>query len=226
MRYLSLALFAEGESDHGFLQGVLFRLTFETANRLSESAVEISESFTRGRPYVGGESRVQRIERAFGGALSTSTINLLFIHADGDSDAPAALRERIEPCISYIQMRFPTVEFECVPVIPVRASEAWALADPNAVIAEFGTKKSAPELGIDFQQGALEKLQDPKMVLKRIHDIVGGRRRKKGHLIPAGLGNRIELNSLRSLPAFRRLESELESSLRRLWKIDEVANGG
>ena len=224
MRYLSLALYAEGPTDHVFLQSILYRLTHETAFRISDRPVEIAEAFVRGVPSGAASARKDRIEQVFGKALSSNAINLLFLHTDGGSDEAAARRERIEPFSNYAKSQWPSVL--CVPVVPVRETEAWAIADTSALIADLGTRKSAADLGLDELPLQAEREPSPKAKLRRAQDLVrqGRRARTKQGIegIPAGLGARVRLDNLRQLSAFKTLENDLEQALNALWPLEDI----
>ena len=98
MRYLSLALFAEGPTDHEFLHSILYRATHELASALSDSPVEIPEQFVRGVQGSMKGARPDRLERAFGAALASGAVSILFVHADEDGDLSSARTDRYEPC--------------------------------------------------------------------------------------------------------------------------------
>src|SRR5262245_32830137 len=107
MRYLALALFAEGPSDHEFLPRIILRSTTEISTSVSNEPVEIAEQFIRPSSAFNAEarSRPQRVEALFGGALEA--IDLLFIHADGHGDSDAAFDDRVLPCCNLLHSQFP-----------------------------------------------------------------------------------------------------------------------
>ena len=225
MRFLSLALYAEGPTDHAFLQNILYRLTHETAFRLSKRPVEIAEDFVRGEPSGAASARKDRIEHAFANALSSNAINLLFLHSDGGTDEAAARRERIDPFATYAKTRWPLMQ--SVPVVPIRETEAWAIADTSALIAELGTRKSAANLSLDESPLMAEREPSPKAKLRRAQGLARQRSRartKQGiEGIPAGLGARVHLDTLRQLSAFKNLENDLEQALKALWQLQDLA---
>lgn len=224
MRFLSLALYAEGPTDHVFLQRVLWRLTYETAYRLSDTKFEIADNFVRGLKPGPGGARENRLQRAFGDAVAAGAVNLLFLHADGDAELATVIAERITPCVEHARSAWLSFGLQCVPVLPVRMTEAWAIVDTVALAVELGTKKSAAELGVDIPSSQLEKHADPKVTLRNAQRVARPTRRPRSRQgiesIPAGLGERCSLATLKTLPAFRRLEADLDGALRRLWHID------
>jgi hypothetical protein len=220
MRYLSLALFAEGPSDRNFLEQVIYRSTYEAAYRLSDQPVEIPEAFYRSDWPTTAQSRSERIVAAFAQPIIEGAIDLLFVHADADGDAQAALTERVEPCCLALRQRSAGAEFDCVPVIPVRETEAWALVDGAALRAELGTTRSMQQLGLPENPNAVEALLDAKQLLRDARDAIARKRSPRLPTIPAGLGNRVELNELRKLEAFQKFERHLKAGLRSVWKLD------
>jgi hypothetical protein len=220
MRYLALALFAEGPSDHEFLPRVILRSTTEISAAVSNEPVEIAEQFIRASTTKNTEmrSRPERVEALFGSALEA--IDLLFIHADGQGDSNTAFDERVLPCCNRLHSRFPAARFGCVGVVPVRETEAWAIADADAVTRALGTRKSAQELGLPDNAANVETTLDPKAVLQRAQRIaLGGRRQDRARTgsILAVLGETVGLGVLRELPAFRDFENRLRGALQNLW---------
>jgi hypothetical protein len=222
MRYLALALFAEGPTDHEFLPRVIFRLTTEISAQISDQPVEVAEQFVRPAVLLrhpGAPSRAERVVALFGDALGP--VDLLFIHADGQRDSDSAYEERIRPCCDLLHAEFPGTIFECVGIVPVRETEAWAIADVGAVTRALGTTKSAVELGLPNSARSAENEVDPKAVLRHAQDIAMGRRRRvraRTGSIHAVLGETVGLAALREMRAFQTFESSLRAALQRMWQ--------
>lgn len=222
MRYLALALYAEGASDHAFLPRILYRSIFEIAARMSEQPVEIAEQFVRGnsarlRRHVG---RAANVEMVFGAALSS--LDILFIHADAGADAALAHERSVTPCCVRLRENFPDVRFKCVGVVPIRETEAWIVADADAVRRALGTNKSAAELGLPERPRDAERLADPKNVLRAAQRAAIASSRRLGRRIPsihAILGETVRLPRLRGLTGFAAFEARAEAALRELWGL-------
>jgi hypothetical protein len=220
MRYLALALFAEGPTDQEFLPRILFRLVTEISAELSDQPVEVPELFIRPRSIRtrGGISRAERVLALFGEALDS--VDLLFIHADADSDPVTAYETRVQPCCNLLHAVHRHCRFQCIGVIPVRETEAWAIADVNAVTRALGTTRRADELGLPDSPARAERVADPKAVLRAAQHIVLGRSRQ-GRLqaapLHAVLGETVQLAILRQMEAFRQLEIRLRDALQALW---------
>jgi hypothetical protein len=221
MRYLALSLFAEGQTDQEFLPRLIFRSVTELSASISNQQVEIPEQFIRSRPTsknLSGLSRPERVEALFGAALES--LDLLFIHADGGSDPEAARTARVEPCCERLRVSFPNLRFRCVGLVPVYETEAWALADSDAILRALGTTKSAQELGLPISPQNAESRGDPKEILRKVQTAVQGAR-QRGRLrnppILSILGETVSLTKLRQMNAFQAFETSVRQALLALW---------
>lgn len=222
MRYLALGLFAEGDSDHGFLRRIVYRSVHEIAMNFDHRPLEMPEDFVRGQHLGAPSRREDRVLESFRDAIEQSVVNLLFIHADSGNDRDAAWRERVKPACDLLHERYADLPFKCVPIIPVRETEAWALADPEALQAELGTALTVRQLGLPSDPAAIERIVDPKKVLHKACNAVrtNPRRRRGNPIIPAGLGDRVALAKLRRLSAFVEFERCVRQALDALWQRD------
>ena len=55
-----------------------------------------------------------------------------------------------------------------VPVIPLQMTEAWALADLDALQSVLSTSCNAQDLGLPTSAAALERVRDPKALLEQV----------------------------------------------------------
>ena len=216
MHYLGLALYAEGPSDYRFLCPLLLRLCEEACSSATQP-VDIGDVLALGDPIERADgSRADRIAQA--AVDAAPAWNVLFVHADADSDAVAAMRDRVLPGLSRL-MTSGLARAEGVAVVPVRVTEAWTLADGDALRAVFGTILGDDQLGLAAHGRGVEQLTDPKQVLEAAcaAALPRGRRHrmKVGYFLNA-LGEEVSLQRLRDLPSFARLESDLVDALRRL----------
>ena len=212
MRYLGLALFAEGPTDHRFLRPVLSRLT--EAIFLPEPVV-MGEVLELHSPVPAGAARrEERILTAARDALGAWDV--LFIHADGGGDPGGARSGQIEPARQRIAAELAGAG-ESVAVVPVRETEAWALCDPDALRRAIGITLSAEALALTR---GVESIPHPKAALQRVGERSAGRRGARrtlgSDLFLRRLGEAIDLERLRAVPAFQRLEADLREALVRL----------
>jgi hypothetical protein len=221
---LRLGLWAEGPSDIEFLQRVLFRSTYESVHDAVDFVVDIDPTFLRIDLPSNQLSRRQRIADAFAPVVGEGTATIVFVHSDSDGDAEGAQQRNVQPGLELLAERVVGHRFAGVPVIPVRNTEAWALADPVALKEVIGTGLDDAALGLPEELArsplVVERLAHTKDVLKAVHLATSRhtpRRRVRPveRLIPTGLGDAINLNRLRQLQAFQRFEADLLVAVRK-----------
>lgn len=217
MRYLGLALYSEGRTDDYFLRPLLLRLCDRLCRREARGPVDISDvEALIDEPDMGQAPRHERIlaaARAHRGAWQ-----ILFIHGDGEGDAPAARQDRVQPGIDAVQAEFGQ-QGRAVGVIPVRETESWVLCDGDALRRVLGTTLTDAELGLPTTARAIETSLDPKRILEQAFAATQptGQRLRRGiapHL--DALGEEVDLERLDRLPSFRALTDELRAVLRHM----------
>ncbi len=162
-----------------------------------------------------GAARAARILEAARGFWGGTCI--LFIHADGAGDPERKTAEQITPSIRLIEKEL--TGGACVPVVPVRELEAWALADGDALRAAFGTTLADDELHIAKRPRDVEHLQEPKQELRAAYEAATGpsrRRRTQVSDFYTRIGECVDLAKLLQVPAFGQVEGDLRSALRKL----------
>jgi len=215
MRYLGLALFAEGLTDYQFFPPVLRRATEELCLRDARFSVEVSEVL---KLYTPSEYRdtdlATQILSASREALGA--FNILFIHTDGAGNPAGAYEERVKPARDHIMAELARQQEQIVGVVPIREMEAWTLADGDALRGAFGTVLSDSALGIPTRPREVEGIFDPKQALEQSYGrVVGGRRRSKRKAADFfdAIGERVRLERLREVPAYQCFETELHMAL-------------
>ncbi len=160
MHYPGLALYAEGRTDYPFLCPLLLRLC-ESACAQADQPVEIGGVLPLDDTQAMRDApRAERIAQAAQDAAGAW--NLLFVHADADGDAERALRERVTPGLGRVRDAA-RPRAEGVAVVPVQETEAWVLADGDALRAVFGSTLTDSALGLPAQLAALA---NPEMTLR------------------------------------------------------------
>lgn len=219
MRCLGLALFAEGPTDHDFLGGLLLRVVRDLCARKALTPVELGEVRRHHSSGAAGDAprelRILEAARADLGAW-----DLLFIHADGNSDQRRAREERVEPAVQKLVVELAGYGGRTVAVVPVRSTEAWMLVDGEALREVFGSSFSDEGLGLPARPRDVEKLSDPRAKLRETFQATTPRRRalRRGwdsELLAA----RVSLQALRQVPAYQRFEEDLEKALKQLQVI-------
>jgi hypothetical protein len=217
VRYLGLALYAEGPTDHQFLGAVLRRLTEDVCLHATAD-VEIGEVMPLECPrQMKTRKRAEKVQAA--ARAAEGAYGLLFIHADGAGDPLGARSQQIQPAMDLLVNDPGAPKGSAVAVVPVRETEAWALADSQALRAAFGTTVSDAELGLPKRPAEVERILDPKRLLRDVHNKAAGpraaRRTRTVSFLPA-IAERVALQRLRMVPAFQALEADLATALRAL----------
>lgn len=215
-RWLGLALYAEGSTDHRFLDELL-RRTVE--HLLIDGGYAVDLSSVQRLP-VGAEepNRAERI--AVGSQRIQGAFHLLFVHADGAGDAERAREERVQPGIDAMHARVGGEGRRGVAVVPVRETEAWALADADCLRRILGTQRSPADLGLPQSPTELENLSDPKATFAAVVREARPGRRGRRRPMPGSfldlIGQQARISQLARLSAFERLLSDLDEALRAL----------
>ncbi|KYF61551.1 hypothetical protein BE11_12790 [Sorangium cellulosum] len=215
MAFLSLALFAEGKSDYRLLTPLLRRLAEQVCVAEARTVVEVGDVIGVDAPpaYRDADRATRILEAArtfWGGAC------ILFIHADASVPAKA-IAERVQPGIDLIRRELRGGN--CVAVVPVRETEAWALADGDALRHALGTTLDDAHMGVPNQPRDVEAIKDPKEALRAAFlQVVAPslRRRSSPSDFFDVLGERIDLARLERVPAFAELGNDLRRALREL----------
>lgn len=207
MTYLVPAFWGEGPSDARFLEPLLLRL-LQDCLREAHVLVEVQTPFVLLRPR-SREAIIDAVQ------VERASIDLLFLHADGKGQPAEALRRHIDPIRNSLANGAAGGP-RCVAVVPVHETEAWALADGDALRHVLGTTRTDEELELP-PRAEIERLRDPKTVLDAICARARGRQGRPRSSLPfAALGERVGLPALRRLVAFQRTETELRAALRDL----------
>ena len=218
MHYLGLALYAEGATDYYILRPLLLRLCEDICIHEASQPVEFGEEvIPLNEPQaLKDAAREQRIVAA--AKLAQGAWRIVFVHTDGEGDQVRVREQRAQPAIDLLHC-------ECseagvgVAVIPVRETEAWAIADGDAVREVFGTTLTDVKLGLPRTAAAVESTLDPKAVLNAALEATNPsprKRRQGASPMLNALGESVSLQRLRQLAGFQALEAELRQALRNL----------
>jgi len=209
MTYVSWAALYEGGTDEAYFELLIPRL-MEDIIRLHG----VRYSTIPPAPAV----KLQRgtIENVAKEACAAQdAFHLVFIHADtGGRSLAVDLDNR---SILYCEAMHALCEFpraRCIAITPRHETEAWMLADPDAVIAAFGYTGTPGSIGLPATAGEAERLEDPKAILAAAMTLVRGRRRRPDirQIIPA-IAQRQSFDCLRRTRSFASFESNLRTAL-------------
>jgi hypothetical protein len=213
VRYLGLALFAEGSTDHRFLSPILLRSTEEICMREVRETVQVGDVLPLTSPpeYQDAERALRIFETA---RSASGGFHILFIHADANGNATRARHERVDPAAARIALELP--QHATVAVVPVRMTEAWALVDGDALRDAFSATARNEVLGVPARPRGVERLQDPKRALQDAYRACVSGRRGRSQTAAGfldAIARRVSLDRLRGVPAFQQFETDLCSAL-------------
>jgi hypothetical protein len=116
----------------------------------------------------------QRLRTAF----DLYPCDVLFVHRDAEAQAPELRREEIAGALSGSNIRH-------IPIIPIRMTEAWLLADETAIRSAAGNPNGTEDLNLpDIRR--LETLPDPKRVLHDALTAASGLNARRRARLPVG----------------------------------------
>ncbi|WP_155322736.1 DUF4276 family protein [Desulfosarcina ovata] len=143
--------------------------------------------------------------------------NILFVHRDSEGQDPQTRYDEISEAAESLSTAGESIPFICV--VPVRMTEAWFLFDEKAIRWASGNPNGKTALDLPILK-TVERLPDPKSRLFESLKTASGlntRRQKKLKLSQCRLrlAERIvDFSPLRVLPAFQRLENDVQSFCR------------
>jgi len=150
-------------------------------------------------------------------AVQEYPCDVLFVHRDAEREPREKRVEEIRRAV--ITAGVPA----CVPVVPVRMTEAWLLIEEGAIRRAAGNPNGEVSLPLP-RLASLETVPDPKKLLRscliQASEKTGRRLQQFERDLPDRVQRVAELISdfspLRQLPAFRDFESEAREALERL----------
>ena len=190
LRSLRIGLHVEGNSDEDFLQPLLLRM----AERCAPPNTTIS--FVT----IGKRMRaVEHVAAALCEAYTQRAIDLACFHRDGESRSNhGSVRREVESICQTAGGVCALQGNRCVPIVPLRTIEAWALADQDALRDVFGVTK-LPD-GWPAKLVDVEQIVDPKGALRELGDAI---KRRKRRLQPLRqLGELLDIATLRRAASF------------------------
>ncbi len=204
---LTYTLLGDGSSDEVLLRHIAWLLEQHLSSDITTRPQWADLSRVSSKP----SSLAERIEAT----TSLYPCDLLFVHRDAEGDTPEKRRDEIEGAVQQGNAANP---FVCV--IPVRMQEAWLLFDERAIRHAAGNPNGKTQLNSPTL-GTIESLADPKQILlqslRRASELTGRKlkrfRRDESHAARRVADYIEDFSPLRSLPAFERLESDVEAIL-------------
>ena len=191
MRYLTCSLLAEGDSDLAFLGRLL--------HRQLEQLASSSGRFFFDQLVPSPCRTIHSKDRVLASVVEDlDCYDLVLAHNDHNEGGKLdQLREKL--CVPS--------NSRLIGLVPVRETEAWMLADPDALRALGG---GVDVSGLPTHPGGVERLSDPKAELKQAL----GRRASDDVFEFIGLN--ISLDRLAQIPAYQVFLEDLNTALKEL----------
>jgi hypothetical protein len=192
-RPLVPGLLAEGKTDEIFLGTVIFRQLRQMTERAHCHAVDVAMT------EIGGCRTTGELDAVTTAALELAgDCHVLCVHSDHNERGRVA---RVKTALAGHGCAVPVIS-----LVPVRETEAWLLADPQAWKGVRGSDVNV----LPKSTAELEKLPDPKKVLDAVLPV---RRRRTRDDYFDYLGRHIDLTTLARLPAYSAWSGEVEKAL-------------
>jgi hypothetical protein len=220
MTTLVMALYAEGHSDERFLPIVIQRTAEQILARRGRTTVDVLEPMVLNHRI--DRDHPTRVERMLEAARRAAGYHTLIVHQDADHPTPArALNDRYAPGRDRVDAALAGRQRVCeklVPITPVRMTEAWMLADPEALRIVIGTRLEAADLGLPAHPHEVESDAHPKQTFQTaLHRALADRPRRRQNIdistVYEPLARQISLARLNLVPAYSQFVEELSHTL-------------
>jgi hypothetical protein len=221
MRAVTLALYAEGTTDGDFLPKIIERTTKSILSQHSSQTIQVRLPYSKCNKPVEIVKRDQCILYV---ARETASYDALIIHSDGDHRGyEQTLSELFQPGKKLVldaKDRNEDICADLVPLIPVRMTEAWMLADSDALCTVLGKKVEARTLGIPTKAKLVEKELNPKKALDHAIQVAYPHQSRDWKRFKAKLykelGSQINLKRLNEVPSYQQFVDDLTATLQSL----------
>lgn len=230
MVVVTLALYAEGPTDgdtdkgFNFLPQVIQRTTESILLRHGQplSEIDVLLPYFRYNKPAGVTARDECILHV---AREIAGYHALIIHSDSDDRGyKQTVVERFQPGKDRVlaaKNMHKEICTDLVPIIPVRMTEAWMLADPDALRTVLGTQMEASTLGAPLKAKLVEGELDPKAKLKFVIKTAYPGQPSKVHnrfraKLFQELGSQISLQRLGEVPSYQFFVHDLTATLQTL----------
>jgi Domain of unknown function (DUF4276) len=221
--FISVGLLVEGRTDVSFLQPIIEKtlsaIAYDCSGQIDTSIV-ILERPKKSTPQSPAELILDVSKTGW----EKFAINILCVHSDADDrTSTTVFQTKITPAReALLNLSDEEAKEYCtclVAIVPIQESEAWMLVDKALLKDEIGTIKSDGELQINR---APEMIASPKEVIEKAIRIArqNAPARRRGDLtisdLYAPIGQRLDLDKLRTLSAYQAFEAEMREAFRHL----------
>ena len=207
--YLSWSAFYEGSSDSYYFNVLIPRFLEEIISKLGKGSCDVADG-----PAVEFGIRTRDFDRISAEICSRrDEFHIIFVHSDlGGRNRASKINGRREALIEKARNH---CEFDinlAVMLSPEKELEAWILADKGAMCTALGVRK-LPDCGIPEKPREVERLPDPKLLLKKVIEKVSGRTSSSRNIL-VRVAQEQNFDELRRTNSFREFENSLISALK------------
>ena len=203
MRSFDFGFYGEGGRDYSFLPGVL-RRTLE-GFLLPEFDVQ-GITIPRYRDGPNDEETIKRLAQDYAG------YPLIVIHFDADKRDPAQTRHnRFERGFAKLA-QITDANRDMLPIIPIRNTEAWLLADFAAFSHICGLKGDAEEFGFPIHAHEVETITDSVLRVDKAFKAANVRKDMESDLLRE-LAKNIDMLRLQNVSAYRLFMEDMQAFL-------------
>lgn len=218
MRQVFIGIITEGTTDARFLEKIVERTFYNVALDCYNDVEPVIQTIKVDKSDVIFSNYVVRASQQ---GVKDFGMMILCVHCDADArDMENVMNNKITPATGALNNENITTTCQIlVPVIPIQMIEAWMLADKQLLKEEIGTDLTDNELGINKYP---ELITDPKEVIKdaiRIARQTITKRRRHDLTISdlyAPIGQKVSIESLRTLSSFQHFQEGVRSAYRQL----------
>lgn len=211
MTYVSWVGVYEGATDRAYLEVLLPRLMEELVLARGTRRVTIPPAPALGLGLKG--RTVAEVAEEI--CANQDSFHLVFVHGDtGGRNLERGVDKRVVAYCAACHELCGWPQDRCVGVVPRHEIEAWALADPAAVLEALGYVGRPEELGIPSNAIEAERLPDPKAVLVAAYRAVRGRRAGEGIVqLLTSIAQTQSFAALRTSDSFAETERRMVAAL-------------
>ena len=215
VKQLYIGIITEGPTDVRFLKSVIERTFQDIAFNECVPDIEI-QTFVIQTSKIGLEF-CEHIKQASLDGVNLYGIMTLAVHTDADKHTYEERKSnKIVPALAILENLDDNYCKILTPVIPVRMTEAWMLADKELLKKHIGTTENDRTLGIERDP---EAISDPKVAIENAIRIAMAYLPKRRHKITLSelyeiMGDAIGLEQLMSLSSYRKFTDEVRNTYR------------
>lgn len=211
-RMLVVGLATEGETDIRFLNDVVLRSIEHLVYTECSQDVDIFVNPIRAEK---GESFEDYVRNSIRRGVEECGMMALAMHSDSDKDSyEERFLHKFTPVLESLKANPEGCDL-LIPIIPVRMTEAWMLADKELFKDEIGSDDTDAELGLDKRP---ESIADPKMLIENDLRMLARKRSRKYDAVAISelydmLGSKVSVEKLSLLPSFVKFLESVRGAL-------------